>query len=122
MVKIKTICFDIDGIICTNNNNDNDNDYIKSKPIEKNIKIINKLYNNGFVIIIFTGRYMGRNNNNIAKAKKQGLKLTKLQLRKWKVKYNKLFMGKPSYDLFVDDKSIFFKKNWVSNLKKKCLE
>jgi capsule biosynthesis phosphatase len=118
MVKIKTICFDIDGIICTSSNN---NDYIKSKPIKKNIKIINKLYDKGFLIIIFTGRYMGRNNNNIYKAKKQGLKLTMLQLRKWKVKYNKLFMGKPSYDLFIDDKSIFFKKQWTSFLKKKCL-
>jgi capsule biosynthesis phosphatase len=114
MFKVRTICFDIDGVICTKTNKNN---YIKSKPIKKNIKIINKLYNKGFKIIIFTGRYMGRNNNNLQKAMRQGLKLTERQLKKWQVKYNKLYMGKPSYDLFVDDKNIFFKKNWINYFK-----
>jgi len=26
-------------------------------------------------------------------------------------------MGKPSYDLFVDDKAYGFKKNWAKNIK-----
>jgi hypothetical protein len=25
-------------------------------------------------------------------------------------------MGKPSYDLFVDDKAYGFKKNWIKNI------
>lgn len=114
-MKKKTICFDIDGVICKTSNKNN---YINSKPIKKNIKYINKLYEEGFKIIVFTGRFMGRNNNNIFKAKKQGLALTKLQLKKWNLKYNNLFMGKPSYDLFIDDKSIFFKKNWIMHIKR----
>ena len=112
-MKKKIICFDIDGVICKTNNKNN---YAKSKPIKKNINYINKLYEEGFKIIIFTGRFMGRNNNNISKAKKQVLNLTKIQLKKWGLKYNKLFMGKPSYDLFIDDKSIFFKKNWIIDM------
>ena len=28
------------------------------------------------------------------------------------------FFGKPNYDVFVDDKSLFFKKNWKLHLKK----
>ena len=35
------------------------------------------------------------------------------------IKYNKLLMGKPSYDLIIDDKSIFFNKNWQSPLLEK---
>ena len=38
---------------------------------------------------------------------------------KWKVKYHELIFGKPSYDIYIDDKSIFFDKNWTEKLKKK---
>ena len=62
---------------------------------------------------------MGRNNDNAKRAKKDGLKFTKLQLKKWNVNYNKLIMGKPSYDLLIDDKCIFFKKNWYKFINKK---
>ena len=54
-----------------------------------------------------------------SKAKKQGYKFTKIQLKKWKLKYHELIFGKPSYDIYIDDKSIFFDKNWTEKLKKK---
>ena len=111
----KTLCFDIDNIICKTKKNF----YKKSKPIFKNINFINSLYYKGFIIKIFTARYMGRNKDNINKAKKQGLKLTKKQLNKWGVNYHKLIMGKPSYDIFIDDKNLEFKSNWINSFKKK---
>ena len=111
MIK-KTICFDIDGVICTTKGID----YRKSKPIKKNIKIINKLYDLGFYIKIFTARFSGRSNENPALAKKKGYRLTSYQLKRWNVKYNKLYFGKPVYDLFIDDKNIFFNKNWSKNI------
>ena len=87
--------------------------------IKKNIEVINLLKKRGHYIKIFTSRFMGRNKENSVLAKKQGFKITKSQLKKWKVSYDELIFGKPSYDLFVDDKSLFFKKNWAVNLKKK---
>ena len=45
--------------------------YSQSRPNKKTIKIINKLYKQN-KIIIFTSRYMGRNNENTKKAKDQG--------------------------------------------------
>ena len=60
---------------------------------------------------------MGRNKDNSMKANKQGYKYTHRQLSKWKVKFDKLILGKPSYDLIIDDKAIFFKKNWINELK-----
>ena len=42
-----------------------------------------------------------------------------MQLKKWKVKFHKLIMGKPSYDLFIDDKAYGFKKNWYLSIKNK---
>ena len=59
---------------------------------------------------------MGRNNENVTKAKKQGYQFTIKQLKKWGVKYNEIIFGKPSYDIFVDDKAYGFKKNWIKNL------
>ena len=54
---------------------------------------------------------MGRCNGNISKVKKKIKPLTLKQLDKWGVKYHKIYFGKPSFDLFIDDKSLFFKKN-----------
>ena len=45
-----------------------------------------------------------------SRQKKRGYNLTKQQLKKWGLSYDKLIFGKPSYDLFVDDKSLGFKK------------
>ena len=55
------------------------------------------------------------------KAKNQGYEFTKKQLSKWKVKYHKLIFGKPSYDYYIDDKSIFYNKNWTKKINKKFL-
>ena len=114
-MKKLIICFDMDNVICKSPTNL----YSKSTPHKKNIEMINLLKKRGHYIKIFTSRFMGRNKENSVLAKKQGFKITKSQLKKWKVSYDELIFGKPSYDLFVDDKSLFFKKNWAVNLKKK---
>tara|TARA_B100001540_G_scaffold253120_1_gene229670 strand:- start:50 stop:403 length:354 start_codon:yes stop_codon:yes gene_type:complete len=115
MKKIKkTICFDIDNIICRTTKSN----YKKSKPIKKNIVFINNLYKEGHQIKIFTARYMGRNNDNIIMAKRSAKKLTINQLKKWKVKFHKLYFGKPSSDLYIDDKNLNYKSNWIKDLKK----
>ena len=41
---------------------------------------------------------MGRTNENQRKAKSLGYKLTKDQLKRWGLSYDKLNNGKPSYD------------------------
>ena len=101
VLKRKIICFDIDNVICKTSKSN----YKNSKPIPEAIKKINQLYSKKYNIILFTSRFMGRTKDNRFKAKKLGYKLTKKQLSIWGVKYNKLIMGKPSYDYFVDDKS-----------------
>ncbi len=113
--KIKIICFDIDNTLCITKKNF----YKTSKPYKPAIKKINLLFDKGYFIKLFTSRFMGRSNEDIKKAKKRGLAMTRLQLKKWRVKYHKLIFGKPSYDLLVDDKCIFFKKNWYNYIDKK---
>lgn len=114
-MKKKIICFDIDGVICKTFKNN----YKNSKPIKKNIKLINYLYEQNYYIKIFTARYMGRSNDSIAIATNKAKKITIKQLDLWGVKYHQIRFGKPSYDIFVDDKSLDFKKNWNFRLLKK---
>ncbi len=111
----KILCFDVDGVICKTKKSN----YKNSIPIKKNINIINKLYDKNFYIKIFTARYMGRFKENKTKVNKK-LNETKIFLNeKCKLKYHQLIMGKPEYDLFIDDKNHNFNKNWSKNLEKK---
>lgn len=113
-IKKKIICFDLDNTLCSTKKNL----YEFSKPKKKNIKIVNQLYDKGFYIKIFTARYMSRSNENSKKAKIRGYDQARKQLELWNVKYNELIFGKPSFDLYIDDKSLFYSKNWAMKLKK----
>jgi hypothetical protein len=118
MFNKKTFCIDIDNTICRTTNNF----YKNSKPIKKNIKLINNLYKKGHTIIFFTARGMSKYKGNKKKIHKVYYEFTRDQLIFWGVKFHKLILCKPSYDIVIDDKSIFFKKNWtkeIDNLLKK---
>lgn len=110
----KIFCFDIDNTICKTNKNY----YKSSNPIKKNIDIINQLFYSGHKIIIFTARFMGRNKNSIQAANKQGYEFTHSQLKKWGLKFHELHISKPAADLYVDDKALFFRRDWTKSLKK----
>jgi hypothetical protein len=110
--KKQVYCFDIDGVICSTKGDD----YKNSKPIYKSIKKINELYFAGNTILVFTARFMGRSKDNPALAKKRGYKFTFVQLKKWKLEFHKLIFGKPSFDLLIDDKALFFEKNWQKKI------
>lgn len=107
-----TYCFDLDNTICTTDNKD----YNSSIPDLYVIESINRLYSEGHTIKIFTARGMGRYNGDIHKVYNVHYIHAKNQLDSWNVKYHELILGKPSYDIFVDDKNITidtFKKNSI---------
>ena len=113
-MKKKIICFDIDGVICKTKGND----YENALPNRSMIAEINKLYKKNFFFIkVFTARYMGRNSEDINKAYKQGYIFTKKQLKKWGLNYHMLIMGKPSFDIFIDDKCFNVKDDWKKKIK-----
>ena len=107
----KKLCFDLVGTICTNTFGD----YHNAKPYIKVIKKVNQLYEDGHEIIIFTARFMGKNNGNINDAYSEGYLFTKNQITDWGLKFHKLILGKPEYDLVIDDKSIFFNEQWYED-------
>jgi hypothetical protein len=111
----KTFCFDLDGVICKTYKKY----YSRSKPYKSVINLINSLYDDGNSIIIFTARYMGRSLERESVARKKGYSSTFKQLNSWGLKFHKLRFGKPSYDVFIDDKNFSYKKNWIKDFKKK---
>ena len=93
---------DIDETICEY---PNERKYELAEPIPERIAQINKLYDAGHEIYYWTAR-----------GTTTGIDwedLTKKQFERWGVKYHGLFLKKPQYDIFIDDKSIqserFFK-------------
>jgi CMP-N,N'-diacetyllegionaminic acid synthase len=91
----KTFVFDIDGVIAKLQKN---LDYGLAEPNEPMIKIINRLYDYGNKIVLFTARgyVTGINWSEI----------TKNQMQSWGVKYHELKFGKPNADYYVDDKML----------------
>lgn len=105
---MKTICFDLDGTLCTQVQEE----YAQAIPDPEAIAVVNALYERGHRIIIHTARFMGRCHNNPIEVYKWGYQFTIDQLEEWGVKFHELHMGKPKYDLVIDDRSIFFDPSW----------
>jgi len=112
------ICFDIDNTICFTNKI---KEYQKSKKNTVAIKVVNDLFDSGYYIKLYTARGMDRYKGDLKKIHKVFYNFTSAQLKKWGVRYHELILGKISYNLFVDDKSYGFNKNWVSVLRKTFL-
>jgi len=89
------IYIDIDETIC---DTPSDRDYSLSTPIKENIEKANKLYEEGNTVVYWTAR------GTISGINWE--KITREQLINWGVKFHDLKLGKPYYDLFIDDKNM----------------
>ena len=89
------IFVDIDETICRY---EGERNYKNAIPILENIDKINKLYDMGHNINYWTARGSCSGIDHTV--------LTNNQLCEWGVKFHKLFLGKPHYDIFIDDKAI----------------
>lgn len=99
----KPIAFvDIDETICYYQG---DRIYELAVPSRENIDKINKLYNNGWIIVYWTAR--GSTQPHNIERLEYLRQLTLQQLATWGALFHKLEMGdkKPLYDLVVDDKA-----------------
>jgi hypothetical protein len=92
------IFVDIDDTICFYTDKKNKSDYSLAQPYKKRIQKINSLYEEGHIIVYWTARGTLTN--------KRWFQITYEQLQKWGCKFHELRMGKPAYDLFIDDKNI----------------
>jgi hypothetical protein len=87
-------CFDIDGTLCTNTNGD----YELAEPFPAAVAAVNRLHEKGHVIQLYTAR--GSTTGIDWRA------LTERQLAAWGVRYHELYLGKPTADVYIDDRAI----------------
>jgi mannose-6-phosphate isomerase-like protein (cupin superfamily) len=91
---------DLDNTLC----NTIDGDYLNARPIQERIEYVNSLKKDGNFITIWTAR-----------GSQSGIdyeELTKKQLAEWNILHDKLLLGKPSYDIYIDDKSFNVDSHW----------
>jgi len=89
-----TVCFDLDGTLCTNTYGA----YDEAEPFPWAIERVNALAEAGHRIIVFTARGTAT-----------GLdwrETTEGQLQRWGVRYDELQLGKPSAAVYVDDRAV----------------
>ena len=89
------IYVDIDHTICET---DTSLDYEQAVPWKENIDKVNQLFDDGHTIVYWTARGSGTGID--------WRDVTEKQFEKWGVKYHKLILKKPLYNIFIDDRNI----------------
>ena len=100
---MKKIYIDIDNTICKTAACD----YKNATPIHERIERVNSWYDQGHEITMWTARGTVTG--------KDYKWLTKKQLEEWGCKYNYLKMGKPAFDILIDDKAFnsYLQDSWI---------
>jgi len=85
---------DIDGTLTMETEGFGEIVYAQRSPRPKMIEYVNAMMEMGMQIVLWTSRYP------------EDEEVTKVWLKRHGVKYTKLILGKPQYDLFIDDKAM----------------
>jgi hypothetical protein len=91
---VTVYCIDIDGTLCTNT----EGSYEEAQPFPDRIAQVNRLYEEGHIITLFTAR-----------GSTTGIDwrvLTEEQMSVWGVRYHELILGKPFAHVYVDDRGV----------------
>ena len=101
-------CFDLDDTICIPHHAATNSleKYGNAKSVAKVISKINRVYNDGHEVIIFTARRMLTHQGNLAKIEADVGDITRKWLSEHGVSYHKLIFGKPYADHYIDDKAM----------------
>ena len=109
--KPKRIFIDCDETICRTplqqTYHQGGRDYTLAEPISDNIEKANQLYRQGHQITYWTARGTATGIDWYSE--------TKQQLDRWGVLYHRLLMGKPNFDLLIDDKTLNSIHHWPDN-------
>lgn len=99
----KEIFFDIDGVITIETEGYSNEEYLARTPNKSVINIINMCYKDPkFKVTLYTARHLCDK------------EVTEYWLRTHGVKFHELILGKPHYDLLIDDKALKFDNLSVS--------
>ena len=98
----KRLIVDCDGVIADKTHGGN---YAKADPLPHGIEQVNKLYEMGYEVVLYTARYGDREKGNINRQYERGYVEWMNWLEKHGVKYTYAWMGKPAGAIYIDDKA-----------------
>ena len=98
----KTIIVDCDGVIADKRHG---GQYHLADPLTHGIEQVNKLYDMGFEVVLYTARYGDRECGNIHRQYERGYREWTDWLEKHGVKYTYAWMGKTAGAIYIDDKA-----------------
>ena len=99
--SLQTIIVDCDGVLADTK----EGDYANAGPLQYGIDQVNRLYKEGYEVVLYTARYGDRESGNINRQYERGYREWVDWLEKHGVKYHHAFMGKPAGVLYIDDKA-----------------
>ncbi|MGE4158107.1 MAG: hypothetical protein AB7F75_03295 [Planctomycetota bacterium] len=91
----RTFVVDVDGLLAELVPG---NDYSKSRPLKENVAKLQKLYDAGHKIVLFTARGSGSG--------RDWSEATRKQMKEWGIPHHDLRFGKPAADWYIDDRLI----------------
>jgi CMP-N,N'-diacetyllegionaminic acid synthase len=91
-----TYFIDIDNTICQTEGTD----YAQAQPLPDRIAVVNRLFEAGHFIVMWTAR------GSLKGVTLELRRLTQRQLKAWGVKYHELRLDKPFFDVLVDDRAL----------------
>jgi uncharacterized HAD superfamily protein len=94
------VFIDIDGIIT---NETEGHDYELRTPNEVNIQYVNIIFRK-HEVTLYSARYL------------EDLEVTKKWLEKYNVHYDHLILGKPQYDILIDDKAFHNMEDGITHI------
>jgi len=100
------LCFDIDGTIAELR--EFGQSYEEVKPKIGALTTLRRLKNEGHYIILHTARGMESNKANLGKVIATQSKILFDWLEKNHIPYDEVYFGKPSADVYIDDKGLKF--------------
>ena len=98
----KRLIVDCDGVIADKGIG---GEYAKADPLLHGIEQVNKLYDMGYEVVLYTARYGDREHGNINRQYERGYVEWMNWLEKHGVKYTSAWMGKPAGAIYIDDKA-----------------
>jgi len=102
-------CFDIDGTIAELRKEKQFYSEVKPKPGA--VETLKRLNEEGHYIILYTARNMESFSGNLGKINAVQGPLLFNWLEKYEIPYDEIYFGKPSADVYIDDKGLKF-ESW----------
>ncbi len=113
MGDYRRLVVDIDGTLCEETGGLN---YADAPPRQNVIAQVNRFYDAGYDVTIFTARGMYRYAGDRGMIEENLRPVTEAWLKRHGVRYHRLWFGKPSSDMYIDDKAVtpedFLEKKW----------